>query len=211
MFYEFEIASQLFHEKLDKNHLDRHDIMKKTNEMKSKFGRIKSMFLTAIGLEILCFTSAGVGESIGLLFFGYSTFGITMGYLCGFGLAGFLTLITIIGRTAKSGTSGSCCLGHDTAKGLIDALKLTVGDFVQGIRVVLGKRDMRQWRVTLINSIRILITAESCCIVTAETIDLIFYRYSQMISIPLGIIAGATSILAINLLKNYHSKKKNSS
>jgi len=39
-------------------------------------------------------------------------------------------------------------------------------------------------------SIVILDTGETACILTAETIDLIFYRHSLYISIPLSLLAG---------------------
>jgi hypothetical protein len=37
----------------------------------------------------------------------------------------------------------------------------------------------------------ILVTTETACILTAETIDLIFYRHSLFISIPSSLLAGA--------------------
>jgi hypothetical protein len=40
-------------------------------------------------------------------------------------------------------------------------------------------------------SLVILITVESVCILTAETIDLIFYKYSILLSIPLALLVGA--------------------
>ncbi len=38
--------------------------------------------------------------------------------------------------------------------------------------------------------------AESICILTAETVDLIFYLYSIMLSIPLALLAGAFTVVA---------------
>jgi hypothetical protein len=46
------------------------------------------------------------------------------------------------------------------------------------------------------SSLFILITAESACILTAETIDLIFYQYSLLFSVPLALLAGAFAIIA---------------
>jgi hypothetical protein len=42
----------------------------------------------------------------------------------------------------------------------------------------------------------ILIIAESVCILTAETVDLIFYQYSILLSIPLALLAGAFTVVA---------------
>jgi hypothetical protein len=44
-------------------------------------------------------------------------------------------------------------------------------------------------------SIAILVTAETACILTAETIDFIFYRHSVFISIPLSLLAGAFAVV----------------
>jgi hypothetical protein len=44
-------------------------------------------------------------------------------------------------------------------------------------------------------SLVILITAESICILTAETVDLIFYKYSILLSIPLALLAGAFTVV----------------
>jgi hypothetical protein len=40
-----------------------------------------------------------------------------------------------------------------------------------------------------------LVTAETASILTAETIDYIFYRYSLFISIPLSLLAGAFAVV----------------
>jgi hypothetical protein len=45
-------------------------------------------------------------------------------------------------------------------------------------------------------SVVILITAESACILTAETVDLIFYQYSILLSIPMALLAGAFTVVA---------------
>jgi hypothetical protein len=42
----------------------------------------------------------------------------------------------------------------------------------------------------------ILVTAESACILTAETVDLIFYQYSILLSVPLALLAGAFIVVA---------------
>jgi hypothetical protein len=42
----------------------------------------------------------------------------------------------------------------------------------------------------------ILVTAESACILTAETIDLIFYKHSMLLSIPLALLVGSFTVTA---------------
>ena len=51
-------------------------------------------------------------------------------------------------------------------------------------------------KITLKTSLVIPITAESACTLTAETVDLIFYRYPVMFSIPLALFAGAFTVVA---------------
>jgi hypothetical protein len=45
-------------------------------------------------------------------------------------------------------------------------------------------------------SLVILITAETACIVTAETVDLIFFKQAIYLSIPLALLAGAFTVVA---------------
>ena len=45
------------------------------------------------------------------------------------------------------------------------------------------------------SSLVILITAESVSILTAETVDLIFYQYSILLSVPLALLAGAFTVV----------------
>jgi hypothetical protein len=42
----------------------------------------------------------------------------------------------------------------------------------------------------------IFFTAESVYILTAETVDIIFYKYSILLSIPLALLAGAFTVVA---------------
>jgi hypothetical protein len=59
-------------------------------------------------------------------------------------------------------------------------------------------------------SLVILITAESACILTAETADLIFCRYSVVFSIPLALLAGAFTVVAPETHRKTRTKQKNS-
>lgn len=56
----------------------------------------------------------------------------------------------------------------------------------------------------------ILITAESVCILTAETVDLIFYRYSMMLSVPLALLAGAFTVVVPEAYKKTRATRNNS-
>ncbi len=62
-------------------------------------------------------------------------------------------------------------------------------------------------RKILWTSIVILVTAETACILTAETIDLIFYWHSLFISIPLSLFAGAFAVVLPEAYKK--TKKQN--
>ena len=49
--------------------------------------------------------------------------------------------------------------------------------------------------------------AESECILTAETVDLVFYNYSLFLSIPLALLAGAFTIVAPEAFKKLRNGK----
>jgi hypothetical protein len=51
-------------------------------------------------------------------------------------------------------------------------------------------------REILKTSLIILVTAETACIITAETVDLIFYKQAFYLSIPLALLAGAFTVVA---------------
>jgi hypothetical protein len=56
-------------------------------------------------------------------------------------------------------------------------------------------------------SVFILIIAESACILTAKTVDLVFYNYSLFLSIPLALLAGAFTIVAPEAFKKLRNGK----
>jgi hypothetical protein len=51
-------------------------------------------------------------------------------------------------------------------------------------------------REILKTSLVILVTAETACILAAETVDLIFYKQAFYLSIPLALLAGAFTVVA---------------
>jgi len=40
-----------------------------------------------------------------------------------------------------------------------------------------------------------LVTTETACILTAETVDLVFYKQSIFLSVPLALLAGAFAVV----------------
>ena len=57
----------------------------------------------------------------------------------------------------------------------------------------------------------ILITAESACILTAETIGIVFYNYSILLGIPLALLVGASTVVFIEARKKVNIKSKSCS
>lgn len=161
----------------------------------------KGIYAAALGIEILCITAAEIGENSGLYLFGFNPPGIAIAYSMGYALAGFTTFVTILGRYdygSPNGTMCSCCsvLEQNSQKGFISNLKVTFKNFAIGIKKLPYLYKQQNLKTILKTSLVILITAESVCILTAETVDLIFYQYSIMLSIPLALLAGAFTVVA---------------
>jgi len=55
-------------------------------------------------------------------------------------------------------------------------------------------------------SLFILVTAESACILTAETVDLIFYQYSVLLSVSLALLASAFTVVALEAYRKLKVK-----
>jgi hypothetical protein len=56
------------------------------------------LYAAALGLKILCIAAAEIGGNTALYLFGFNWTGIPIAYLMGYGLAGFVTFIMILGR-----------------------------------------------------------------------------------------------------------------
>ncbi len=160
----------------------------------------------ALGIEILCIAAAEIGENTGLYVFGFNAGGIAIAYVMGYALAGFVTFVTILGRYGNHRQSGegqsvegidSCCsvLEQDSTQGFMPNLKTTFTNFASGFRRLFRIRRQTRIKMILKSSLVILITAESVCILTAETVDLIFYQYSILLSVPLVLLAGAFTVV----------------
>jgi hypothetical protein len=59
-----------------------------------------------------------------------------------------------------------------------------------------------------ISSNVILITAETACILTTETIGIVFYNYSILLGIPLALLVGALTVVVIEAHKKINIKSK---
>jgi hypothetical protein len=164
------------------------------------FGYAKGIYAAALGIEILCIAAAEMGENSGLYLFGFNPLGIAIAYAMGYALAGFTTFVTILGRYnygSPNQNMCSCCsvLEQDSQKGYISNLKTTFKNFAVGIKKLPYLYKQNNLKTILKTSLVILFTAESVCILTAETVDLIFYKYSILLSIPLALLAGAFTVV----------------
>ena len=170
----------------------------KKNFILTFFHYTKTLFAAALGIEILCITAAEIGENSAFYFFGYHLHGIVLGYIAGYGLAAFTTFMTILGRYNFDDKIDSCCsiLDQQSNKGFIPNLLTTLKNFGLGVTKIPHLYDQPNLKQILKTSIVILITAESCCILIAETIDLIFYRQSIFLSVVLALIGGSFVVVA---------------
>jgi hypothetical protein len=166
------------------------------------FFHAKSLYAAALGIEILCIAAAEIGENAGLYLFGFNPWGIAVAYVMGYSLAGFTTFTTILGRynndhhhDNSTGTRviDSCCsvLEQAAGNGFQHNLKTTFTNFAVGSKRLFQTHNQKGLRMVLKSSLFILVTAESACILTAETVDLIFYQHSILLSVPLALMAGA--------------------
>ncbi|MDE1725463.1 MAG: hypothetical protein KGH76_06170 [Thaumarchaeota archaeon] len=168
------------------------------------FSKIKTMYPAALGIEILCIMSAQIGQSVSFLLFGYhDLFGITTSYVLGYGLASFTTFCTIIGRYDTSNELDGCCsaLEHDGRHGFVANLKTTFKNFREGIRKIPYLHSQKDLRHVIKTSLYVMITAESACILTAETVNLVFFRQALWLSIPISLFIAAFAIVVIEAYK----------
>lgn len=98
----------------------------------------------------------------------------------------------------------SCCsvLEQDSTLGFVFNLKTTFTKFAIGFKRLFSIRKQQGLRTILKSSLFILVTAESVCILTAETVDLIFYQYSLLLSVPLALLAGAFTVVVPAAYRN---------
>jgi hypothetical protein len=159
---------------------------------------VKGFYAAALGIEILCIGAAELGENTGLYMFGFNPLGILIAYVLGYTLAGFTTFVTILGRyNFGSDQICSCCsvLEQDSRKGFLTNLKTTFTNFAVGFKKLPYLYKQSNLKMVLKTSVVILITAESACILTAETVGVFFYTYSIFLSVPLALFAGALTVV----------------
>lgn len=161
------------------------------------FDHVRAFFAAAMGIKILCISAAVIGEN-SALYFGYNLQGIVFGYIMGYAAAGFATFMTILGRYDLNAKVDSSCsvLEQQSNKGFIANLVLTFKNFGLGIFKLFSLHRQSNIKHILKTSLIILFTGETVCILTAETIDLAFYNYSLLLSIPLALLAGTFTIVS---------------
>ena len=165
------------------------------------FRHAKRLYVAALGIEILCIAAAEIGENTGLYMFGFNAVGIPIAYAMGYVLAGFTTFATILGRYNYALTEkidSSCCsvLEQNSSNAFLPNLVSTFRNFATGLKKLPQLHKQQNLKAILKTSAYILITAESACILTAETVDLVFYQYSLLLSVPLALVAGAFTVVA---------------
>jgi hypothetical protein len=169
------------------------------------------MFAAALGIEILCITAAEIGLNSGLYLFGYNTQGIALSYIAGYSLAAFTTFMTIVGRIKPGQKIDSCCsvLEQQADKGFTNNLIITFRNFGSGLSKLPYLSNQPDLRSIIKTSLIILITAETACILSAETVDLIFYKQSVLLSSILGLLVGSFTVVAIEAYRKIRSTSIN--
>ncbi|OLD41220.1 MAG: hypothetical protein AUI60_02515 [Thaumarchaeota archaeon 13_1_40CM_2_39_4] len=175
------------------------------------FLNVKNMYVSALTIEILCIMSAEIGENSGFFLFGYQKIdGISIGFVLGYALAGFSTFATILGRYNVDNVIDGCCSSLDCKdRRFTPNLKTTFRNFAVGITKMPFLYKQPYARQILKTSIYVLVVSESLCILTALTVDFIFYRHSLWLSIPLALFAGAFSIAALESYRKIRSDSSN--
>lgn len=108
--------------------------------------------------------------------------------------------MTILGRYkyASGDRINSCCsvLEQDNNKDFVSNVAITFKNFGLGLRKLKEIPKQPNLGEILKTSVLILVTAETACIITAETVDFIFYKQAFYLSIPLALLAGAFTVVA---------------
>jgi len=165
--------------------------------------QVKKSYPSAVGIIVLCILSSQIGQSISFVLFGYhNLFGIVMSYTLGYGLASLSTFCSIIGRyTSKQGL-GACCSALEQGSNIsfISNLKNTFRYCGIGMKKIPHLYELPDVKHVIKTSLYILVTAESACILTAETVNLAFFRQAMWLSMPLGLFAAA---LVVTIIESY--------
>jgi hypothetical protein len=170
----------------------------------------KRMLAPALGIEVLCVASAEIGGLIGLYYFGFNPFGITMAYVLAYAFAGFTTFASILGRSSDAHSHEEeeimcgCSSGHDS--GFRSNFVQTFANFAAGLsKVAKLYREPNAWKI-LKASLIVLVSAESGCIIAAATVDVMLYQYSTFLSIPAALFAGTFTVASIAARRSLRRK-----
>ena len=176
---------------------DKNNSVRKSPSIFQFFKNVKGLYAAALGIEILCISAAEIGENLGLYIFGFNIVGIPIAYALGYMLAGLVTFVTILGRYDYDEKIDSCCsvLGQNAHKGFVANLQITFKNFAQGCKKITKLHKQKNIKPILKSSLYILVTAESACILTAETVGIVFYQYSIFLSVPLALLVGAFTVV----------------
>ena len=190
------------------NESDKNNPIRKSPGFFQFFKNVKGLYAAALGIEILCISAAEIGENLGLYFFGFNIIGIPIAYALGYMLAGLVTFLTILGRYDYDEKIDSCCsvLVQNAHRGFVVNLQITFKDFAKGCKKITKLHKQKNIKQILKSSIYILVTAESACILTAETVGIVFYQYSIFLSVPLALLVGAFTVVVPQAYKM--NKKK---
>ena len=187
------------------------DLAKNKGSICEFFRHVKTMYAAALGIEILCIAAAEIGENTGLYILGFNHIGIPIAYVIGYCLATFTTFVAILGRYRYSSDDriNNCCsvLEQGANKDFISNVVTTFKNFCMGLTKLKELPNQPNLREILMTSLTILVTAETACIITAETVDLIFYRQAFYLSIPLALLAGAFTVVAPEAYKKMKQAK----
>ena len=121
--------------------------------------------------------------------------GIIYAYSLGFIVAGFTIFLVILGRYREHQNFNLCC--HDNNQFLLGFKSnfiTTFKHFKNGwysLSLLFYNENRNK---LLKRALYLLLTAESICVITAQTVDLLFYNYSVFLSIPLALIVGSLVI-----------------
>lgn len=184
-----------------------------TSEIKIKtpsfWAQVKKSYPSAVGIIVLCILSSQVGQSISFVLFGYhNLFGIVMSYALGYGLASLTTFGTIIGRYTSRQGLGACCSAIEQGSSIsfISNLKNTFRYCGIGMKKIPHLLKLPDVKHVIKTSLYILVTAESACILTAETVNLAFFRQAMWLSMPLGLFAAA---FVVTIIESYKMTRTN--
>ena len=111
--------------------------------------------------------------------------------------------MTILGRIKSGQKINSCCsvLEQQAEKGFTSNLTITFRNFGTGLSKLPYLSNHPDLKNIVKTSLLILITAESACILSAETVDLIFYKQSVLLSSILGLLVGLFTVVGIEAYK----------